>query len=122
MKRQVYEIEDLKQLVEKNFHKPEFDIQSLCNHYSRSRASIYRIFMINFHCSPVHFIEDIRLNTAKQKIEEGIFVIKEIAYDVGYIDPKYFCKRFKKKYLVPPLLYQNECKNTIKDKMKCQMF
>jgi AraC-like DNA-binding protein len=112
------EIEYLKQLVEMNFHKHEFDIQSLCNHISKSRTYIYRIFIFHLHCSPVHFIEDIRLNTAKQKIEEGIYELKVIAYDVGYIDPKYFSKRFKKKYLVAPLNYLNDYNNRIRDQME----
>ena len=95
-----------KQLVENNFHDPKFNVSKLCYIINVSRASIYRKIMLQCQCSPQEFIEDFRLEIAKKKIEEEDSIIKEIAYEVGFSDPKYFSKKFKNKYLITPSEYK----------------
>jgi len=99
---------EVKHLVENNFQDPDFNVNKLCYFIKVSRASIYRKMIHQCQCSPQEFIEDIRLERAKKKILEEDCVIKEIAYEVGFSDPKYFSKRFKQKYLISPSEYRKK--------------
>jgi len=103
-------IVEVKQVVESNFQDPSFNVNKLCFFIRISRASIYRKIMSQCHCSPQELIEDVRLEIAKQKIIEDDSIIKEVAYEVGFSDPKYFSKRFKQKYNVSPSAYKNTFK------------
>ena len=97
---------DLKQLVENNYYNQGFNVNTLCLQARISRASVYRKVMSHCHCSPQKFIEDIRFEIAKRKIENDECLIKELAYEIGFSDPKYFSKRFKLKYCVTPSEYK----------------
>jgi AraC-like DNA-binding protein len=48
------------------------------------------------------FIRSVRLKIAARMIKEGSLTFSEIAYQVGFSDPGYFSKCFKKQFGVPP--------------------
>ncbi|MDE6239638.1 MAG: helix-turn-helix transcriptional regulator, partial [Muribaculaceae bacterium] len=48
------------------------------------------------------FIRVMRLNKAKGLLESGKYQISEVAYMVGFADPKYFSTCFKKQFGVSP--------------------
>ena len=65
-----------------------------------------KIFQSNYAVSPQKYILGKRLSHAKTIIDSGDFdTISEIATSVGYNDPLYFSRAFKKKYGVSPLQY-----------------
>jgi AraC-like DNA-binding protein len=41
-------------------------------------------------------------------LEDGSFNVSEVAFAVGFNDPKYFTKSFKKQFGKSPREYQNE--------------
>lgn len=65
-----------------------------------------KIFQSNYAVSPQKYILGKRLSHAKAIIDSGDFdTISEIAASVGYNDPLYFSRAFKRKYGVSPLQY-----------------
>lgn len=75
-------------------------LPSLC---SISSAYFRRIFLSVYGMTPSKYIEEKRLSYAKSLLEnESTDTIGEIAQMVGYDDPLYFGKVFKKKYGVSP--------------------
>ncbi len=64
------------------------------------------LFQQRFGESPQKYILSKRLSHAKAIIESGDFeTITEVATSVGYTDPLYFSRAFKKKYGVSPSFY-----------------
>ncbi len=64
------------------------------------------IFQSHYGTSPQKYISSKRLSRAKAVIDSGDYgTISEIAASVGYTDPLYFSRAFKKKYGVSPSLY-----------------
>ena len=62
--------------------------------------------------SPRELITHIKMQEALKYIEKTDMNISEIAYEVGYIDPKYFSKVFKKAYGESPSEFRKTyCKN-----------
>lgn len=75
-------------------------LPALCN---ISPSYFRKIFSSVYGTNPQNFIEDKRLTYAKSLIEnDATDTISEIAEMVGYNDPLYFGKVFKKKYGVSP--------------------
>lgn len=56
----------------------------------------------------VDYITDLRIEVAKEKLKEGIVSIKEICYEVGYNDPNYFSRVFKKVEGLSPSEYKSK--------------
>lgn len=65
-----------------------------------------KIFQANYSVSPQKYIMSKRLSHAKTIIDSGDYnSITEVASAVGYEDPLYFSRAFKKKYGVSPTIY-----------------
>ena len=60
------------------------------------------IFKENFGCTPRVYITQQRLNTAENLLLNSNLSIKKIAESIGYEDPLYFSRIFKKRYGYSP--------------------
>ena len=98
----------LKQHVETHINDSDFNVSKLCLFICISRASMYRKIMRLYHCGPKEYIEDIRLEIAKKKIDTEDCRLKNIAFDVGFSNQKYFTKKFKEKYMMTPSEYKKQ--------------
>ena len=75
-------------------------LHSLCG---ISDTYFRKIFISRFRTNPQNYIISKRISHAKSIIDSGDYeTIKEVAYMVGYSDPLYFGKAFKKMYGVNP--------------------
>ncbi|WP_172840489.1 response regulator [Virgibacillus phasianinus] len=54
----------------------------------------------------IDYLTKVRLQKAKELIEENLYSLKEISYMVGYKDPNYFSRVFKKYYHDSPKRFQ----------------
>ncbi|HHU18862.1 MAG TPA: helix-turn-helix transcriptional regulator [Bacilli bacterium] len=52
------------------------------------------------------FLTECRIEKAKELIQNPEKSIKEISYDVGYHDPNYFSKVFKKTTGISPMTFR----------------
>ena len=89
-------------ILEKNLDNPDFDVDSFCKEMSVSASKLYLKIKGISGLSPVEFITTYRLKKAAQLIKESDLSISEIAYKLGFNDPRYFSKRFKKQFGTTP--------------------
>lgn len=69
-----------------------------------SDAYFRRIFVKEFGISPNQYITEKRLSQAQSLIDNGDFAtISDLAHSIGYSDPLYFSRIFKKRYGISPL-------------------
>lgn len=55
--------------------------------------------------SPVELIQEFRLEKATYYLRSGQYSVSETSYKVGFSDPGYFSRTFKKKYGISPADY-----------------
>ena len=94
-KDQVF-IKKLTETVYKYLDDGNLGVETLCKEVNVSRTLLHVKLKKIAGLSSTEFINNIRLNEAKRMLQEGNFTISEIAYKVGYNDPAYFSKSFKK--------------------------
>lgn len=90
-------------IVEKNL--ANFNADSLMEEMNSSRSTLYRKIKSLTGLSPSSFIREIRLKHACLMLENGNESIAQIAYAVGFNDPKYFSTCFKEKFEISPREY-----------------
>jgi YesN/AraC family two-component response regulator len=98
-------VENAIKCVEKNVDSADFSVEDLGVELGISRAYVYKKIMALTGKSPLEFIRTIRLQHAAQLLEKSQLSVSEVAYKVGFNNPKYFTKYFKEQYHVLPSQY-----------------
>jgi signal transduction histidine kinase/DNA-binding response OmpR family regulator/ligand-binding sensor domain-containing protein len=93
--------------VKENISKSDFSVDELGKLMYMSRASFFNKLKSITGVSPVVFIRDMRLNEAAELIKKEDMLIKEICFEVGFNDLKYFGKCFKTKFNATPAEYRH---------------
>jgi len=85
------------------------NIQSLAKIGNISISHFHRIFFEATGKTPSDYINDKKIEYAKELLQNSEFSIKQIAYSCGFADCNYFCRFFKKHLLITPKEFQNSC-------------
>ena len=93
------------EVVEKHIDDPNFSVEDFSRGMFMNRVTLYRKILSITGKTPLEFIRSIRLKRAAQLLEKSGMSIAEIAYEVGFNNPKIFTKFFKEEFQVPPSQY-----------------
>jgi signal transduction histidine kinase/ligand-binding sensor domain-containing protein/DNA-binding response OmpR family regulator len=91
--------------VEENVGNANFSVEELSKLLGISRANFYKKVLSLTGKSPLEFIRTIRLQHAAQLLEKSQLTVSEVAYSVGFNNPKYFARYFKEAYHELPSSY-----------------
>ena len=97
-------MERVMELMEQNYMNSEFGVQEFCDALGMSRSVASKHLNAEAGLPVGQFIRNYRLNMAKELLsaKTGNRNITEIAYKVGFNDPKYFTRCFTKMFGVSP--------------------
>jgi signal transduction histidine kinase/DNA-binding response OmpR family regulator len=98
-------LQKIVEVVEKNVSNTEFNVEDLCRELGVSRSRFFKRVHMLTGKSPMEFIRNIRMQHAAQLLEKSQLSVSEIAYQVGFNNPRYFAKYFKEIYQVLPSEY-----------------
>lgn len=94
--------------IEQHLIETEFDIDTFASELNVSKSTLNRKMKAMTGLSPVEFIRNIRLKHACTLLKKPFINVSEVAYAVGFSNPKYFTKCFKKEFDVTPTEYQKK--------------
>lgn len=86
------------QYVEENMENQDFGVPELSVEMGMSQPVLYKKVRALTDLSVNDFIKSIRLKKAAQLLELKTYTISEVSYLVGFNDPKYFSREFKKQF------------------------
>jgi len=92
-------------VVEENFANFDFTHEQLIDAMNTSKSTLYRKIKSLTGLSPSEFVRNIRLKHACIMLKNGTGNVSDIAYLVGFNDPKYFSTCFKAEFGVTPREY-----------------
>ncbi|MBW6537728.1 MAG: helix-turn-helix domain-containing protein [Mariniphaga sp.] len=95
-------VKRLTKIVEANLQNEQFGVNELAAKTGLSRSHIHRRLKSISNKSVSQFIREVRLEKAKEFLEEGNLTGSEIAWKVGFSSPSYFIKSFHDYFGYPP--------------------
>lgn len=93
------------QIVKENISNELFDVVQFSEQLGISRSLLFIKFKAWSDQTPNEFILSMRMKQAAHLIEQNKYNISEIGYKVGFKDPSYFSKIFKKHFSMSPKAY-----------------
>ena len=88
--------------LEKNVMDADVTVEQLAQHVGMGRTSMYNKIKGLTGKSPVELIQEFRLEKSKYYLKSGQFSVSETSYKVGFSDPGYFSRTFKKRFGITP--------------------
>ncbi|MHA4806847.1 hybrid sensor histidine kinase/response regulator transcription factor [Flavitalea flava] len=95
-------------VLEKNISNPDFSVDEWSREMGLSRTTLYKRILSATGNTPIGFIRGFRMKRAAQLLEKTRHNVAEVAYMVGFNNPKYFARYFKEVYGKLPSAYQAE--------------
>jgi len=100
-------------IVEANIERTDFLVEDLCREMAMSRVNFYKKILALTDKTPSEFIRFIRLKRAAELLAKSQMYVGEVAFLVGFNEPKYFRKYFKEEFGVTPNEYKKVITNNI---------
>ena len=85
-------------------------VTDMAAHVGISRSWLYKDFCRHFHISPFAYLQGLRIDRGKALLTNTKLSVKEIALSVGFDDPLYFSRAFKKETGISPVSYRQQNK------------
>ena len=98
-------------LVEDNIDNSEFSVEYMSHELGYSRGHLYQKMLQITGKTPMDFIRDIRMSRAAEYLQKSQLTVAEVAYKVGYNNPKLFSRYFKSRHKVYPSQYAQKKSN-----------
>jgi ligand-binding sensor domain-containing protein/signal transduction histidine kinase/AraC-like DNA-binding protein len=99
----------LKTILESNLNDPDFNVTKLVAEIGMSRPVLFRKIKMLTGLSVIDLIRSTRLKKAEMLLKQKKLTISEVAFTVGFNDPKYFSKSFRSQFGKTPSEYMESC-------------
>lgn len=102
-------IEKITAIIHRNIDKPDFGVSMLTSELGIGRTLLHTKLKQILDLSATEFINTVRLREAQKiLVEYPELTMSEVAYKVGFNDPNYFSRTFKKLFNISPSDFKNE--------------
>lgn len=98
--------------IQENYARP-IQVSNIAGKFQLSARSLNRRFKLATNTTPVQYLQDIRINHARELLKQSNLVVAEVADAVGYQDTSYFSSLFKKFNDVTPNEYRRLVRNKL---------
>ncbi|QGY46780.1 response regulator [Maribellus comscasis] len=107
-------IEKVSAIINENIESETLNTEELAQKLGISKTLVYLKLKKLLNMSGSDYIQSLRFKKAIELMADSALNISDIAYEVGFTDPNYFSKVFKKVYKKTPTEYRKELLNKIK--------
>lgn len=105
-------MERLLKFIEQRIDDESLKIEELAEAVNLGRTVFYGKIKSLVGMSPSDFLRHLRLKRAEELITKSKMNLSQIAFNVGFSDPKYFTKCFKKEMGMTPSQYRQNARKT----------
>ncbi len=99
-------IDEVNAYIRDHMSNPETSVELLSTHLSISRVQLYKRMISLTGITPSEYLRTKRIKFAEHLLRSDDLNISEIAYKVGFNNPRYFTKYFQDAYGVTPSQYR----------------
>lgn len=98
------------QYIEEHYADSDFSVQKVSQHLNISSGYLSRNFKAAVGCTPIEYVNRLRIEKAKQLLSETDLPLSEIIQKIGYYDESSFYKKFKAAVGMTPIAYRTDSK------------
>ncbi|CAK4853298.1 unnamed protein product [Aphanomyces euteiches] len=96
--------------IEQHYSDPELQLDEVAKHVFVNSSYLRALFKKEIGMTLTDYVTHVRMQKAKELLSRGSSKLADIAEQIGYNDPAYFSRCFKKYYGASPSEYENSKK------------
>jgi two-component system response regulator YesN len=100
-------VDSVKGYIRQNYMDSELSVEKIARNIYLDSSYIRKVFAKELNTTVVDFITNVRMLKAKELLQSGNLKLADLSEMVGYSDPGYFSKCFKKHFGMSPSEYVN---------------
>ena len=85
-------------VLRQHYKNPDLDVEAFCKAMGMSKTSLNNRIQEASGMSIGQLVRTYRLSVAREMLENTTMNVSEVAYEVGFNDPKYFTRCFTKEF------------------------
>ena len=101
-------IEDVDAYIQENLSDPNTSVESMSAHLNISRVQLYKRLISIKGITPSEYLRAKRIKRAEELLHDRGLNVSEVAYKVGFNNPRYFSKYFQEEYGMTPSQYKKQ--------------
>jgi len=113
---QIY-VEHALEFIDHNYDR-DIKVNDIANYIGIDRSYLANVFKKIMHVSPQQYLINYRLEKARNLLKKSNLSITEISVRVGYSDPLYFSRLFKRYYNISPTEYRTQIEELVRASKK----
>ena len=82
-------------LIEREAARADFSVDELVGAFACSGAQLRKLFRQEYGVSPKQYLTRVRMDSARARLQAGLFSVRQVAERCGYANEKYFATAFK---------------------------
>ncbi len=94
--------------IQENMSNSDTSVESMSAHLFISRVQLYKRMVSLTGTTPSEYLRAKRIKRAEELLRSGDYTVSEIAYRVGFNNPRYFSKYFQDAYGMTPSQYKKK--------------
>ena len=94
--------------VGEHMSDPDFKVESLSTAMNMAERTLQRKLKAMTNQTPQELIRSMRLNRARDLLENSNLSVSEVAFQVGYLEPTNFSRSFKNEFGISPSQLRSE--------------
>ena len=96
---------EIRRFIDENY-RDSINLDILADHFHFSREYIGRVFRARYGCAVYEYIQQQRLEKARELLSNPRLTLQTIAEYLGYSNANYFSKAFRRHYQISPTEYR----------------
>ncbi len=101
-------LEKIDDIIKENISNEDFSVVVLGSEVCMSRVQLYRRMVSLTGSTPSEYIRNYRLKYSETLLHDNSYSVSEVAYMVGFGNPRYFSKYFIEMYGITPSQYRKK--------------
>lgn len=95
-------LQKIRLFVEAELGNPRLSLDDICREAGMGRSNLHLKFSALAGMPPMQYVRTLRLAKSKNLLATGDMNVSEVAFEVGFDDPKYFSRLFSEAFGMPP--------------------
>ncbi|WP_178023198.1 response regulator [uncultured Paenibacillus sp.] len=108
-----FSVEDIKEYIDNHYFE-DIKISVFTEKYFLSREYLMKLFKQQYGCGIHEYVQKVRMDKAKELLDDSALKIQEISEMLGYKDKNYFSKAFRNYYDLSPSEYRQQQEERVK--------